>query len=96
MGKTSILRRLRQHLAAKGYVAVLVDLQSFLAENDADFFRELTAIVQDELSAAAARIPIAGLSLPEDIADLAVFLASDAAHRITGQTVHVNGGDYLT
>jgi NAD(P)-dependent dehydrogenase (short-subunit alcohol dehydrogenase family) len=29
---------------------------------------------------------------PEDIADAALFLASDRARRITGQTIHVDGG----
>lgn len=51
---------------------------------------------EDEITDAAALIPLAGLSMPDDIADLAVFLASDAAKRITGQTIHVNGGLYLT
>jgi 3-oxoacyl-[acyl-carrier protein] reductase len=32
---------------------------------------------------------------PDDVADVAVFLASDDARWITGQTVHVNGGQYL-
>ena len=49
-----------------------------------------------EIADVAAGLPLAGLSLPEDIADLAVFLCSEAARRITGQCVHVNGGDYLT
>ena len=29
---------------------------------------------------------------PDDIANLAVFLASDTSSYITGQTFHVNGG----
>lgn len=33
-----------------------------------------------------------GVARPEDLASLAVFLASDAAARITGQTISVNGG----
>ena len=50
---------------------------------------------EDEIATVAAGLRLAGLSLPADIADLAVFLCSDAARRITGQTVHVNGGDYF-
>ncbi|QOG21705.1 SDR family NAD(P)-dependent oxidoreductase [Bradyrhizobium sp. SEMIA] len=38
------------------------------------------------------RIPLGRVGLPEDIAGLAVFLASPAASYMTGQVVHVNGG----
>lgn len=37
-------------------------------------------------------IPAARFGLPEDIAASIVFLASDEASYITGQTIHVNGG----
>ena len=52
-------------------------------------------MTEDEISEKAATIPFPGLTMPEDIADAAVFLASDSASRISGQTIHVNGGDYL-
>jgi NAD(P)-dependent dehydrogenase (short-subunit alcohol dehydrogenase family) len=32
--------------------------------------------------------------LPEDIADVVVFLATDDARHLVGQLIHVNGGDY--
>jgi 3-oxoacyl-[acyl-carrier protein] reductase len=38
------------------------------------------------------RIPLGRVGVPQDIAGLAVFLASAAANYITGQIVHVNGG----
>ncbi|MGX5805380.1 SDR family NAD(P)-dependent oxidoreductase [Bradyrhizobium sp. Arg314] len=38
------------------------------------------------------RIPLGRVGVPQDIAGLAVFLASPAADYITGQVVHVNGG----
>ena len=37
-------------------------------------------------------IPLKRLGKPEDIANLALFLASDASDYITGQTILVNGG----
>ncbi len=37
-------------------------------------------------------IPAARFGLPEDVAGSVMFLASDAASYITGQTIHVNGG----
>ena len=38
------------------------------------------------------KIPMKKFGHPDDIANLAVFLASDASSYITGQTFHVNGG----
>ncbi|MBB5323709.1 3-oxoacyl-[acyl-carrier protein] reductase [Anoxybacillus tepidamans] len=38
------------------------------------------------------QIPLARFGEPEDIAKVVVFLVSDAANYITGQTIHVNGG----
>jgi 3-oxoacyl-[acyl-carrier protein] reductase len=43
----------------------------------------------------AARIPLARLGTPDDIASAVAFLASPAAAYITGETLHVNGGMYM-
>ncbi|GGC45274.1 2-deoxy-D-gluconate 3-dehydrogenase [Siccirubricoccus deserti] len=48
-----------------------------------------------EVRAMGAALPLGRLGRPEDIADLAVFLASDRAEWITGQVYHINGGGYL-
>jgi NAD(P)-dependent dehydrogenase (short-subunit alcohol dehydrogenase family) len=40
-------------------------------------------------------IPLGRIGMPEDIAKLTVFLASDAASWITGQTYSVNGGNVM-
>ena len=48
-----------------------------------------------ELQAAGRQVPLGRLGTPEDVADLAVFLASNESRHITGQTIHVNGGQYL-
>ncbi len=42
--------------------------------------------------AAIAHTPLGRLGEPEDIADVIVFLASDAARFVTGQTIYVDGG----
>jgi NAD(P)-dependent dehydrogenase (short-subunit alcohol dehydrogenase family) len=48
-----------------------------------------------EIAAAARAIPLGHIAAPEDIARTAVFLASNDAGFVTGQTWHVNGGSYL-
>lgn len=40
-------------------------------------------------------IPLGRLAEPEDIADVVIFLVTDAARYITGQTIHVNGGQIM-
>jgi NAD(P)-dependent dehydrogenase (short-subunit alcohol dehydrogenase family) len=41
-------------------------------------------------------LPIARLGKPEDIANCALFLCTDAASYITGITIPVDGGQLLT
>ena len=67
-----------------------------IAPGLADTAQPRYGMTEDEIAEAADLIPLKGLTLPEDVADLAVFLASAAARRITGQTIHINGGNYLT
>ena len=50
---------------------------------------------EEELAAMASAVPLGRMAQPDDIAAVAVFLASDDARHITGQTVHVNGGSYM-
>ncbi|GGG24871.1 2-deoxy-D-gluconate 3-dehydrogenase [Caldovatus sediminis] len=50
---------------------------------------------EEEIRAMAAAIPLGRIGRPGDIAGLAVFLASDAASWITGQTYHINGGSLM-
>lgn len=42
------------------------------------------------------KIPQGSFGLPEDIASAVVYLASDEARYFTGQTLHVNGGMYMS
>ena len=42
------------------------------------------------------RIPMSKLGTGEDVANTVAFLSSDNASYITGETIHVNGGMYMT
>ncbi len=50
------------------------------------------ALNDDQKSAINATIPAGKMGTSEDIAAAAVYLASDEAAYVTGQTLHVNGG----
>jgi NAD(P)-dependent dehydrogenase (short-subunit alcohol dehydrogenase family) len=39
-----------------------------------------------------ASMPLGTIPTPEDCANVALFLLSDEARQVTGQTIHVNGG----
>lgn len=54
------------------------------------------ATIDDERTAAYARsFPIPRLGLPEEVAELVAFLASDRAAYITGASLDINGGDLM-
>lgn len=53
----------------------------------------MTDVLSDELKKTyLAQIPAGRFGTPDDIADACVFLASDGASYINGQTLHINGG----
>lgn len=53
----------------------------------------MTDVLTDEQkNAMLSKIPAGKFGTPEDIANTALFLASNEAEFITGQTIHVNGG----
>lgn len=60
---------------------------------ETDMTAQLSSEQQERLSAS---IPAGRLGTVEDIASCVGFLASAQASYITGQTIHVNGGMYLT
>lgn len=50
------------------------------------------ALNEQQKAAILGKIPAGEMGRPEDIAAAAVYLASDEARYVTGQTLHVNGG----
>lgn len=60
---------------------------------DTDMTRALN---EQQIAALLQQIPAGRLGLPEDIAAATVFLASAEAGYVTGTTLHVNGGMYMS
>ncbi len=57
---------------------------------------DMTAALDDaQVESLAKNIPIGKLGTADDIASAVVFLASEGAGYITGETLHVNGGMYM-
>jgi len=52
-------------------------------------------MTEAEIAARGAAMPLGRIGQPEDIANVAVFLASDKSSFMTGQTVHANGGIFM-
>jgi len=59
---------------------------------ETDMTAKLPKEVQDAIMA---QIPLGRMGKPEDVAAVVVYLASDAAAYMTGQTLHVDGGMYM-
>src|SRR4029077_21214195 len=49
-------------------------------------------LTDDQKKAILARVPADRLGMPDEIAAGVVYLASDEAAYVTGQTLHINGG----
>ena len=54
------------------------------------------SLSEDQKSALVSNIPMGRLGQPEDIAGAVAYLASDEAAYVTGVTLHVNGGMYMS
>jgi 3-oxoacyl-[acyl-carrier protein] reductase len=58
---------------------------------------DMTATLGDEtMKAMLARVPLGRMGSVDDVAHVVAFLVSDAAAYITGETIQVNGGLYMS
>lgn len=88
-GVIGFSKSLAQEIASRG-VTVNAIAPGFI---NTDMTKALSEDVIDKMTAS---IPAARLGTPEDIAASVVFLASDESAYMTGTTLHVNGGMYMT
>ena len=80
MAREVASRNVTVNSIAPGFIAT--DMTDALGDEQKDILRT--------------QIPLQRLGTPEDIAQLVGFLASDAGAYITGETIHVNGGMYMS
>jgi 3-oxoacyl-[acyl-carrier protein] reductase len=88
-GVAGLSRALAQEIASRN-ITVNCIAPGFI---DTDMTRALN---EQQRETILARIPLGRLGKAEDIAAAVVFLASPQAGYITGTTLHVNGGMYMT
>ncbi|WND02351.1 3-oxoacyl-[acyl-carrier-protein] reductase [Temperatibacter marinus] len=84
-GMIGMSKSLAQEVAARG-ITVNCVAPGFIATPMTD------ALTDEQKSAITTNIPTGTLGSPEDIASAVLYLASDEASYVTGQTLHVNGG----
>jgi len=88
-GVVGFSKSLAQEIGSRG-ITVNVVAPGFI---DTDMTKELS---DDQRSKLLQNIPLKALGQPEDIANAVLFLASDMGAYISGETLHVNGGMYMS
>lgn len=88
-GVVGFSKSLAQEIGSRG-ITVNVVAPGFI---DTDMTRELS---DDHRDALLKNIPLGKLGQSEDIANAVLFLASDMGTYISGETLHVNGGMYMS
>jgi len=88
-GVVGFSKSLAQEVGSRG-ITVNVVAPGFI---DTDMTKELP---EEQRAKLLDNIPLKALGQPEDIANAVLFLASDMGSYISGETLHVNGGMYMS
>jgi 3-oxoacyl-[acyl-carrier protein] reductase len=88
-GLVGFSKSLAQEVGSRG-ITVNVVAPGFI---DTDMTRVLS---EEQKTNLLGKIPLQRLGKPEDIAGAVLFLASEQGAYITGETLHVNGGMYMS
>ena len=84
-GRIGLAKSIAQELGSRGIRANAI-APGFI-------ITEMTAVLSDEVKAEwAKKIPLRRGGTPEDVADVATFLASDMSAYVSGQVIQVDGG----
>lgn len=84
-GLTGLTKALAQEVATRN-ITINCVAPGFIASAMTD------ALNEKQRAMILERVPAKRLGAPDDVAAAVVFLASDSAGYITGQTIHINGG----
>ena len=84
-GMIGMTKSLAQEVASRN-VTVNCIAPGFIATAMTD------ALNEQQREAILGKIPAGAMGSPDDIASAAVYLSTDEASYVTGQTIHVNGG----
>jgi 3-oxoacyl-[acyl-carrier protein] reductase len=84
-GMIGMVKSIAQEYAKRGVTANCV-APGFIATPMTDKLND------KQREAILSRVPAARLGTPDDVAAAVVYIASDEAAYMTGQTLHVNGG----
>lgn len=87
-GLIGFSKSLSKEVASRG-ITVNVVSPGFIKSNMTD------KLTENKKNIILSQIPLKRLGKTQDIADIVVFLASDKASYITGETINVNGGMYM-
>lgn len=87
-GLTGMAKSLAQEVASRG-ITVNCIAPGFIATAMTDVLND------DQKARINQNIPMGRMGTPDEIAAGALYLASDAAQYVTGQTLHINGGMFM-
>lgn len=87
-GLTAMAKSLAHELASRN-ITINCIAPGFIATSMTD------SLTDEQKAKINNNIPLGRMGAAEDIAAGALYLASDAANYITGQTLHINGGMYM-
>ena len=83
-------RGIRVNAVCPGFV------KTSMQEREITWEAELLGITPEEvIKSYIDQTPLGRLETPEDVADVVLFLASDASRFMTGQGINVTGGVYM-